>query len=385
VASTSNEDRSFVRSILFVSCVADLYGAERSLLEIVSELSPSWKAHFILTARGRYSSALECAKFHFDVVHVPTTGLRDAGIRGLFSILRLAWIIRTRRASLVHANLQWAVPLVAASCRLTGVPFIAHLRNIVTHAADVRSAKRFRRASAIICISQAVRDSAYAAGLLSSEQHDRICIIPDGRSLSDYRQGDRARIRAELGIEDDIPLIGMVARIDPMKGQHTFLEMAALVIEHIPSARFLLAGDVMQEEHGKYLKMLKRRCEDPRLKQCVTFLGYRTDIPDVLAALDCFVHPSARGAFVSVLIEAMATGLPIVVPEVDGIPECVGRDGAAELISSLQPAAFAKAVVEILHEPARKARMSVAARERAKRYDAASLARETEQVFESCL
>jgi len=55
------------------------------------------------------------------------------------------------------------------------------------------------------------------------------------------------------------------------------------------------------------------------------------------------------------------------------------------LLGSLEPAAFANAVVEILHEPAHKARMSVAARERAKRYDAASLARETEQVFERCL
>jgi glycosyltransferase involved in cell wall biosynthesis len=177
----------------------------------------------------------------------------------------------------------------------------------------------------------------------------------------------------------------MVARITPMKGQHTFLEIAALVATHMPCAHFVLVGDMFQEKDGEYLRQLKRRCQDPLLKHRVTFLGYRTDIPDIMAALDCFVHPSKRGAFVSVLIEAMAMGVPIVVPEVDGIPECVGREGAAELIGNLQPADFAKAVLKILQEPAHKASMSLAGRERAKRYDAACLARETERVFESCL
>jgi glycosyltransferase involved in cell wall biosynthesis len=170
-----------------------------------------------------------------------------------------------------------------------------------------------------------------------------------------------------------------------MKGQDTFLEIAALVTKRIPSAHFLLVGDTLKENESGYLRKLKRRCEDPLLRHRVTFLGYRRDIPDILAALDCFVHPSKRGAFVSVLIEAMATGVPLVVSEVDGIPECVGRDGAAELIKNLRPADFANAVVQILSEPARKARMSLAGRERAQRFDAVCLARETERVFESCL
>ena len=123
--------------------------------------------------------------------------------------------------------------------------------------------------------------------------------------------------------------------------QQKFLEIAALVTNHIPSAHFLLVGNTARENDNKYLRKLKRRCEDPLLKPRVTFLGYRSDIPDILAALDCFVHPSRQGAFVSVLIEAMATGVPLVVSDVDGIPECVGRDGAAELIKNLRPADFA--------------------------------------------
>src|SRR5205085_7241977 len=167
--------------------------------------------------------------------------------------------------------------------------------------------------------------------------------------------------------------------------QHIFLAAAALVAEHIPSARFILVGDIMHESHRRYLQWLKLRCEDPRLKDRVKFCGYRQDIPDVLAALDCFVHPSLRGAFVSVLIEVMAAGVPLVVSAVDGIAECVGRDGAADLIENLVPMNFANAIIRIISEPARRVRMSLAGRERARRYEAVYLARETERVFETTL
>jgi glycosyltransferase involved in cell wall biosynthesis len=270
---------------------------------------------------------------------------------------------------------------VAAGSRLAGVPFVAHLRNVITRPVDARTAKPFQHASAVICISKAVRDSAYRAGLLSPKQNDRICIIPDGRNLSNYEHRDGTAIRAELGIAQDVPLVGMVARIEQTKGQDIFLEMAALVTKRIPSSHFLLVGHTLRENDSKYLRELKRRSEDPLLRHRVVFLGYRSDIPDILAGLDCFVHPSRRGAFVSVLIEAMATGVPLVVSEVDGIPECVGRDGAAELIKSLRPEDFANAVVQILSDPGRKARMSLASRRRAQRFDAVRLAQKTERVF----
>jgi glycosyltransferase involved in cell wall biosynthesis len=96
-------------------------------------------------------------------------------------------------------------------------------------------------------------------------------------------------------------------------------------------------------------------------------------------------HPSSRGAFVSVLIEAMATGIPLVVSDVDGIPECVGRDGAAQLIGNLEPTVWANAITQIMRDPARRASMARAGRERAKCYDAMRLARETEYVFAHCL
>jgi L-malate glycosyltransferase len=335
-------------------------------------MSPAWTPWFVVPAKGAYSAALEDANYPYDVMPVP-----HGGRRFVLAALRLAWIIHRRQASLVHVNLHWAVPLVAMASRWTRVPFIAHFRNIISEPFDERRKRPFRDAAAVICISQAVKNAACEAGALS--KHDRIWIIPDARNPSKYTHGKRAAIRAELGISEDVPLIGMVARIEPLKGQHVFLEAAALIADQMPAARFLLVGDA--EWNRSYLAMLKRRCEDPDLKHRVTFLGYRKDVPDILAALECFAHPSSRGAFVSVLIEAMAAGIPLVVSDVDGIPECVGRDGAAELIGNLQPKVWADAILEIIRDPARRASMASAGRQRAKRYDAMRLARETEDVF----
>jgi glycosyltransferase involved in cell wall biosynthesis len=372
------EDGTGAKTILFVSDASVLWGAERSLLETINVMSPAWRPWFVLPAKGHYSAALHEANYPFDVIPVP-----DGGRRFYLRALRLAWIVHRRRATVVHANVHRTVPLVAIASRWAGVPFVAHFRNMISEPLDERKNKLFREAAATIFISQAVRNAAYEAGVFSSEQHDRMWIIPDSRNLSKYAHGKRTAIRAELGIGEDAPLIGMIARIDRFKGQLIFLEVAALITERMPSARFLLVGDTDWDHH--YLAMVKRRCEDPRLKHRVAFLGYRTDVPDILAALDCFVHPSRRGAFVSVLIEAMAAGIPLVVSDVDGIPECVGRDGAAELIGNFEPTLWANAIMQIIRDPARRASMARACRERAKRYDATRLARQTEAVFAHCL
>jgi glycosyltransferase involved in cell wall biosynthesis len=364
-----------------VSNASALYGGERSLLEIVNVMGPAWRPVFVVPQKGPYSAALDEANYPYEVVPVPHGPQYSR--RWFLRVLQLAWVIRRQRPSLVHANLQWAVPLVAAASRISGVPFVAHLRNMISGPLDEREKKYFGNAAAVICISHAVKSAACDAGILPPEKQDRIWIIPDARDLSKYIDGNRARIRAELGVSDDVALIGMIARIDPMKGQHLFLDAAALIAEKMPRVHFVLAGDLMNNRDD-YLEMLRRRCDDAHLKNRVSFLGYRRDVPDILAALDCFVHPSSRGAFVSVLIEAMATGIPIVVPDLDGIPECVGREGAAELMSTLQPLDWANAVIQIIKDPRRRARMALEGRERAKCFEALYLAHETEKVFENC-
>jgi glycosyltransferase involved in cell wall biosynthesis len=267
------------------------------------------------------------------------------------------------------------------------VPLVIHIRNMISAPTPGRTYRYlFNRAARCICISEAVRDAVLGSGLSTGETAKRLRVIPDARDLSTLDRGDRERFRRELGVPPDTPLIGMVARFEPFKGQDIFLEAARLVAARRPDARFVLVGGLMRESDRDYAERLERLAKAPELTGRVTSLGYRKDVPDVLAGLDCFVHSSRRGAFVSVLIEAMAAGLPIVASDVDGIPECLGRDGAATLVSPLEPAAFADAILEILQDQRRTQSMRHAAKARASSlYDAGSLAQETQLVFAECI
>jgi glycosyltransferase involved in cell wall biosynthesis len=361
---------------LFALTTSDLYGGELSLLPVIRSLDPSWKPYLAVSGAGPLETFLKKEGF---TVYRLLLGRRKVG--RAFRLLQLVYLLYSRRIQLVHVNLHMQAHLIWPACSILRIPIVVHVRNMIEQPVTTK----FRNYDGIICISQAVRDSLVMLGKVPlTEIAERLWIIPDGRDLAPFRDGNRDRVRRELGLDPATPLVGMAARITPMKGQDTFLQMAALVKKRVPAARFLLAGAPLLEEGNGYLQGLQVLVSRLGLQKDVIFAGYRHDMPDILAAMDCFVHPSRRGAFVSVLIEAMASGLPIVASDVDGIPECVGRDGAAVLLPPDDPVAWADAVVKIITDKGLANRMAARERERAScLFDIAPLAQQTIEVLKT--
>ncbi len=370
---------------LFVFPTRNLYGSELSLLPVIRRLDPSWKPYFLVEGAGPLQTLLK--KEGFSVYRLPLDlgKSRHRRVARALRLLRLVYLLYSRQIQLVHVNLHHHAALVSTACSIVGIPIVVHVRNMIENPV----AARFRKYDGIICISQAVRNSLVTQGKVPlTEIADRLWIIPDGRDLAPFRAGERDRVRTEFGLDPATPLVGMAARITPMKGQDTFLRMAALVKKRVPAARFLLVGSTPLEDDEHYFQELKALVTGLGLQNDVIFAGYRVDMPGILAAMDCFVHPSRRGAFVSVLIESMASGLPIVASDVDGIPECVVRDGAAVLLPPPlppdDPAAWADAVVRIITDKRLADRMAVRGRERASSlFDIAPLAQQTIKVLET--
>jgi glycosyltransferase involved in cell wall biosynthesis len=369
------------KHILFVTGSRHPYGAEMSLLPVVRRLAPSWKPHFLVEGPGPLDSLLRNGGFPVYRLAVSLSGSRPWMIRRTLRLLRLVYLLYSRRIQLVHVNLHHRAAFVSAACAAAGIPIVVHVRNIITEPVVAR----FRKYDGIVCISEAVRNSLVTPGQVPlREIADRLWMIPDGRDLSPFRAGNRDRVRKQFGFDPATPVVGMAARITPMKGQDFFLQMAALVKERVAAARFLLVGSTQSKGDEQYCRDLQQLVRGLRLDSDVIFAGYRHDMPDILAAMECFVHPSRRGAFVSVLIEAMASGLPIVASDVDGIPECVGRDGAAVLLPPDDPALWADAVVRILADRSLTDRMAERGKERASRlYEIAPLAQLTAEVLET--
>ena len=164
-------------------------------------------------------------------------------------------------------------------------------------------------------------------------------------------------MRSRLGLPDDAPVIGCVARLSRWKAQHTLVEAFALVRQRFPAARLVLpgiAGDSSPDGHGNYRDYLVRRCAELDLGDAVSLPGFvpQDDMPEFYGAIDVLAHPAIEEPFGLVLVEAMASERPVVATVGGGIPEII-RDGCdGLLVGAEKPPAMAEAISRILDNPA---------------------------------
>jgi glycosyltransferase involved in cell wall biosynthesis len=146
----------------------------------------------------------------------------------------------------------------------------------------------------------------------------KVCVIPNGVDVERFRTGgERLAARKELGLTPTTPVAGIVAALRPEKNHELFLRAAASVRQRIPEATFLIVGD------GPERPKLEAIAAELGIAQSVRFLGTRSDIPRLLAAMDVFALTSRMEANPVSILEAMATGRPVVAPKVGSIAESV--------------------------------------------------------------
>ncbi|MEE2640987.1 MAG: glycosyltransferase [Planctomycetota bacterium] len=150
----------------------------------------------------------------------------------------------------------------------------------------------------------------------------KVKVIPNGVDTSRFsvERHDRRTIREELGIAAEDPVVGFVAALRPEKNQLLVLKSAARLLEDLPAARFLIVGD------GPERPMLEKAVADMSLKRQVLFAGLRSDIPELISAMDVFSLTSRNEASPVSIMEAMAMQKPVVAPDVGSIVDTV-RDG----------------------------------------------------------
>ncbi|MBD3162427.1 MAG: glycosyltransferase, partial [Candidatus Eisenbacteria bacterium] len=173
------------------------------------------------------------------------------------------------------------------------------------------------------------------------------------------------------------PVVGTIGRLHRQKGHRDLVEAAVRVLEEEPSCRFTIVGE--GEERGA----LEREIAAAGLGERFSLPGATHDATAALADFDLFVLPSLWEGLPLTLLEAMAAGLPVIASDVDGIPEAVseGKDGL--LVPPRDPAALARAILGLLRDPDRAARLGAAARRTVEtRFTLDRMVRETERVYE---
>lgn len=438
-----NRDRP-CRTILYLDHTAKMSGGEIALLNLVSALD---KRHYhpvvVLAADGPLAGRLRAADIETYVEPLAPAVLEtrkdSIGPKSLLRVgqawacigyaFRLARLARRLGADLIHTNSLKSDLYGGLAGRLAGVPVLWHIRdNIDGHYLPPKVAAAFRGLShivpkAVVANSEstlrtlrpvrwqfaATAYSGIAASSTSAALDLALIPASEGREMRQQVVHDGYNIQAlapqqalksqtlEAAPVCPTPegsspppqkpsVVTLVGRIAGWKGQHIFIQAAALVRDKFPQARFQIIGAPLFGEH-EYEQSLHRMVRDLGLADRVEFLGFREDVPALLAQADIVVHASTLAEpFGQVVIEGMAAGKPVIATDGGALPEIVLPGETGLLVPMGDAPAMAEAMMTLLSDPVRAAAMGVAGRQRVgERFTISHTARKMERLYEHLL
>jgi glycosyltransferase involved in cell wall biosynthesis len=352
--------------ILFLDHAAALGGAEYSLLLILKHINRErWWPH-LACAPGQLAEKAQALGVSVHPVAYPR--LRGSPhflldwLGGARGIARLAGEIGVRA---LYANTVRAALYAAPAARLAGVPFIWHMRDFWLSEARPHYlwADRLGKQLLVGSAARVITNSHAVAGHLprtgkTSVVHNAIEI----ERLDPICVGQP--FRAKYQISSGAPVVGVVGRLRPWKGQDRFLRAMASVAEQMPEAHFLIVGGEIFGIENDYEQELHQLAVELGLADRVIFTGQLADARPALAAMDVFVHPGDPEPFGLVNIEAMAMGKPVAAFGHGALPEIVVDGETGLLVPPGDEAALAAAVIDLLCTPDRRAGMGLAGRKR---------------------
>jgi glycosyltransferase involved in cell wall biosynthesis len=340
------------KRILSVQPVCDGGGSEHALIRMIRQLTADgWECHVAVPAPARLADEYASAGATLHIVAM--NRLTTSGSRARWAafaagwpvtVARLAALIRRTGATVVHTNSlhSWYGWAAAA---LTGRPHVWHAREIVFQSPAALRVERLltrRFADQVIAISDAV-----AAQL----DPDNVVVIADEADPTTFSPERAGVFRRAAGIDDGIPLVGSVARLDTWKGFGTLLDAYPAIRAARPGTELVVAGAAVDGKAAYAQALAQRAAALPG----VHWLGPRTDVAEIMADLDCFVAVSTEPEpFGLVVVEALACGVPVVAGAEGGPLEILGEDAArhataaGRLVPPGDPAALAAAVLELL-------------------------------------
>lgn len=236
--------------------------------------------------------------------------------RTTVSILRIAKTIRRVRADVVLANNHWSHVEGVVAARLVRRPIVLHL-----HTQSKADALGRLRGLAVLAATRAVAVSEAIRKALPRRARGRVDVVRNGIDVARYARGrGGGRLRRELGVDADTPIVLSLSRYEADKGLDELIRAVSMLPGDLAAVRVVLAGGSRENtSHADYLGRLGSELLGDRVR----FLGFREDILELLGAADVCVLPSHDEGLPLVVLEAQAAGCPLVASNAGGIPEIV--------------------------------------------------------------
>jgi glycosyltransferase involved in cell wall biosynthesis len=281
-----------------------------------------------------------------------------------FRILKLYSIFRTEKYDLIHSHASKDLWLIVPALKFikykTPLVLTKHVGSFINKK-DFFHNWLYKRVTKAIAISSVIKRNLQETTAL---KEDKIEIIFNGVDLRrfNYLSADRNKLRKELNIAENDVLIGMTARFSPGKGHEEFITAAANLSKKQANLKFIVVGEASRGEDD-YANKIKLLAQNYDLKN-IYFIGFRSDIPDVLSALDIFVFPSHAEAFGVALIEAMAMEKASVCSNSDGVLDIAVDNETSFLFKARDSKDLTNKLEQLISDPEKRKTFGYYARRR---------------------
>jgi len=301
-------------------------------------------------------------------------------------ILRLVRYIKQNKIDIVETAVFPSDVYGRVSARLANVPIIIstmhrvedHKQEAIYRVLFLADTLTMPLTTRIIAVSEAVKNYLIS---WHKVKPDKIRVVYNG--INTYKYNSNLNIeeyKKKLSLQHDIPTVALIGRLVKLKGVNYFLEAAASILRSGKRVQFVVVGD------GPLKERLIKQAKNLRISQHVHFIGFREDIPQILAVIDILVVPSLFEGLPLTILEAMHTGKAIIASRVGGIPEAIKDGETGILVSPRDCHALTKGILELLKDPEKRKQMGEKGKQRAlQHFEVERMVKEYASIYDACI
>ena len=345
-----------MKRILYLHAGAEMYGADKVLLELIKGLdSKEFEAHVILPNDGVLVEALRQVGAQVSVLDYPILRRKYFNPKGIADYIRsynfyakqIALYAREHNIDMVHNNTAAVLEGIYLKRKLK-LPLIWHVHEIIVKPkaiSDFINMLMGRYADKIVTVSQAVANHIKQSPFIKDSQVE---VIYNGVDNAVYYPMDASSIREKFDIAQDALVIGMIGRVNAIKGQNDFIEAVEPLLEKNEKVVAFLAGGVFPGEEWR-LEELDKRIASSSVVSQIHRIDYYDKTSELYNMFDIFVLPSIKpDSLPTVVLEAMACSKPVVGYNNGGIAEMVVDGKSGCLVKPNRPQELSNAISLLL-------------------------------------
>ncbi len=358
-------------TVLHLSSPLSWRGGEQQVYYLFRELNQLGVTQFLFAAENGELSR------RFEREELPVFTFKKTFSLNPFTARKLAGLARHLKVDLVHAHDSHAHSMAVIASSLFGMkqPIILHRRVDFKPKKNPLKLWKYNHSAIakIICISEKIKLSL--SNLIQDDKKlttIHSCVDPER-----FKNKSTGKLRKELGLSTNTPIVANIAALTPEKDYPTWLRAASIILKKKPECHFTAfgAGEEYLEELNDLAKKLK-------IKSQVHFMGHRTDLAELMSDIDVLMFTSKKEGLGTSILDAFCCDIPVVATKTGGIPELIqhGQTGLLAEIGASEE--MASHVLEVLNQPQLRMKLTLKARESLQNFTCQNMARRIKRIYQ---